>query len=285
MTPTPSSRSANCSSGSNRREVNPAACRSRQKSFRGLAKCARAAAETRPGLMPTKTTRSPGASTSGTSLGVESPQACPATAKRFPPWGARGSLLERYATNPYGDVPTSCRIDGVDRRSVQSTRDPRVLRGFDLGFVARARVDPLLEGPAQVLAGDGRREARPPRLEPHDLDGRIPRAVATGVALGFGQRSEPTHASQGMDRTGRCPPSATMAPCRSRRRSSATRSGSAPTARSARRAARRSRPARSGRRSTCCSRGSSAARSTASATISAVRAYSSPRRSAARRRS
>src|SRR4029079_19159136 len=44
---------------------NPAAGRSRQKSFRGLAKCAAAAAETRPGLMPQKSNRSPGARTSG----------------------------------------------------------------------------------------------------------------------------------------------------------------------------------------------------------------------------
>jgi hypothetical protein len=49
--------------------VNRAACSSRQKSFRGFAKCALAASETRPGLIPQKTTRSPGARTSGTALG------------------------------------------------------------------------------------------------------------------------------------------------------------------------------------------------------------------------
>ena len=38
------------------RGVNPAACRSRQKSLRGFAKCAAASADTRPGLMPQKTT-------------------------------------------------------------------------------------------------------------------------------------------------------------------------------------------------------------------------------------
>ena len=41
VTPTPSSSSANCSLGSNRRGVKPAACSSRQKSLRGFAKCAR----------------------------------------------------------------------------------------------------------------------------------------------------------------------------------------------------------------------------------------------------
>src|SRR5947209_2459185 len=45
-----------------------AAWSSRQKSFRGLAKCACAAAETRPGLIPTKTTRRFGPRTSGTAL-------------------------------------------------------------------------------------------------------------------------------------------------------------------------------------------------------------------------
>src|SRR5262245_16056075 len=66
----PSSSSANCSCGSYGREVNPEAWSSRQKSLRGFAKWAPAAPETRPGFMPTKTTRRPGARTSGTSLGV-----------------------------------------------------------------------------------------------------------------------------------------------------------------------------------------------------------------------
>jgi hypothetical protein len=48
--------------------VKPAACRSRQKSLRGFAKWAFAAADTRPGLIPQKTTRSPGPRTSGTAL-------------------------------------------------------------------------------------------------------------------------------------------------------------------------------------------------------------------------
>ena len=48
--------------------MKPAACRSRQKSLRGLAKWAFAAAETRPGLIPQKIAVSPGARTSGTAL-------------------------------------------------------------------------------------------------------------------------------------------------------------------------------------------------------------------------
>ncbi len=66
--PTPYRVSSAASWGSRRRGVNPAACRRRQKSFLGLAKGAPAAALTRPGLMPQKTTRTPGARTSGTAL-------------------------------------------------------------------------------------------------------------------------------------------------------------------------------------------------------------------------
>ncbi len=53
-----------------RRGVNPAAWRSRQKSLRGLAKCAPAAALARPGLIPQKTTRTPGPRTSGTAESI-----------------------------------------------------------------------------------------------------------------------------------------------------------------------------------------------------------------------
>ena len=52
------------------RGVKPASWSSRQKSLRGFAKCAPAAADTRPGLMPQNTTERPDARTSGTSLGV-----------------------------------------------------------------------------------------------------------------------------------------------------------------------------------------------------------------------
>src|SRR4051812_5855852 len=65
VTPTPYARSSNCCAGSSRRGVKRAACSNRQKSLRGFAKCACAAAETRPGLMPQKSTRSFGPSTSG----------------------------------------------------------------------------------------------------------------------------------------------------------------------------------------------------------------------------
>ena len=55
----PTSSTSNCSAGRASRGVNPASWSSRQKSFRGFAKCAAAAAETRPGLIPQKTTPDP----------------------------------------------------------------------------------------------------------------------------------------------------------------------------------------------------------------------------------
>jgi len=51
--------------------------------LRGFAKCAAAAAETKPGLMPQKTTSSPCARTSGTALG-----------------GFGGIALRRYFVEP-----------------------------------------------------------------------------------------------------------------------------------------------------------------------------------------
>ena len=68
--PMPKPGSSNCSCGSTRRGVKPASWSSRQKSLRGFAKWAAAAAETRPGLIPQKTQARPGARTSGTELGV-----------------------------------------------------------------------------------------------------------------------------------------------------------------------------------------------------------------------
>ncbi len=48
--------------------MKPAAWSNRQKSFRGLAKCAAFASEWNPGFMPQKTTARSDASTSGTAL-------------------------------------------------------------------------------------------------------------------------------------------------------------------------------------------------------------------------
>src|SRR6266540_2897966 len=65
VTPILASSRSNCSAGVSRRRVNPTACSSRQKSLRGFAKCAPAAADTRPGLIPQNSTRRSGPRTSG----------------------------------------------------------------------------------------------------------------------------------------------------------------------------------------------------------------------------
>src|SRR5262245_17987704 len=103
------------------RGVKPAACKSLQKSFRGFAKCAFAAAETRPGLIPQKSTRRSGASTSGIAdsgcfdfwfcaLGrvTRFEQLLEAEAKSLAferPLSAGAPRLERYDAN--GLVPTA----------------------------------------------------------------------------------------------------------------------------------------------------------------------------------
>src|SRR5581483_10424912 len=182
----PSASSENCSCGSYRREVKPAACSSRQKSLRGFAKWARAAAETRPGLIPQKTTRKPGASTSGTALGVlsatdMSPRGAIRSPKgvRRPPLGTVRAEARRVCAGFVSrGARALCGLDGVPLR---------------LELLARARVDPRFEVTPQVLAGDGRGEARPARLELDDGDCRIPPAVAPRVALRLGQRSQPPH--------------------------------------------------------------------------------------------
>src|SRR5919204_861679 len=66
VNPIPKSANVNCSCDAKSHGVKPESWRSLQKSLRGFAKCAPAAAEMRPGLIPQKITRSPGARTSGT---------------------------------------------------------------------------------------------------------------------------------------------------------------------------------------------------------------------------
>src|SRR6266496_1967615 len=134
----PSSSTACCSCGSYSRDVKPVACRRCQKSFLGLAKCAQAAAETRPGLMPQKRTRSPGARTSGRAL--------------------------------------------------------RTLGGFGLGELFEVtRLEQLLETAPNRLSVEQDVVARAARLQPDDPHRHVPPAVAPRVALGLGERAQPSH--------------------------------------------------------------------------------------------
>ena len=92
---------------------------------------------------------------------------------------------------------------GLD--ALQSLRNqPTFLSQLRRFWLSReARVEPLLEVPAEVLTGDGGREAGPAGLEAHDRHGRLPAPVTAGIALVFGQFSEPNHASQRTKRSGR----------------------------------------------------------------------------------
>src|SRR5205807_644875 len=148
VSPIPNRSVSNCSSGRSSLGVRPASASNRQKSFRGLAKCAPASADTKPGLIPQKTTRRRGASTSGTSLGAARPELRPR--RTGPP------PTERLRPAPL----------------LTADRDP---------------------GTQTV-----------PRIQLHDPDHGVARAVAAEVALLLAQRPQPSH-----DRSLRSPPDRT----------------------------------------------------------------------------
>jgi hypothetical protein len=122
VSPMPSAESCLNSCGSSRRGVNPAACRSRQKSFRGLANGAPAAALTRPGLIPQKTTRSPGARTSGT---AESVRRLRARVRRDEARAASAAARRRRPARPAdalpAGAPSRCPRRNASRSSARST--------------------------------------------------------------------------------------------------------------------------------------------------------------------
>ncbi len=151
-----SSRSPNCSNGSKTRGVKPASWRRRQKSFRGFAKWACAAAETRPGLMPQKTQLRFGARTSGTS---EAGAATGPTA-----WHTRGP---GRGANP-GTRKRRTRTT-LDRRCGAAARRPA---GAD-GSHAASRAPEPSEAAAPSDDSDAsapRRVRSSPESEPEDAD-------------------------------------------------------------------------------------------------------------------
>src|SRR5919106_2126884 len=120
----PCSRTACCSCGAKRRGVNPAAARSRQKSLRGLAKWAPAAADTKPGLIPQKTTRSRGARTSGTALSVTASISLIVRLRGFvraPVW----PLVEEAAHAR--EETGACRVGDPDRYPPKGVDMPKVV--------------------------------------------------------------------------------------------------------------------------------------------------------------
>ena len=126
--PIPSSGRSNCSSGSYSRGVNPASPRSRQKSLRGLAKWARAAAETRPGLIPQKTTRSPGPRTSGTALGLPAARPPRAAARRPAAHRAAGTPTPRSKTRTARSPPQRTHEQDQPTRTRIAKRPPASAR-------------------------------------------------------------------------------------------------------------------------------------------------------------
>lgn len=74
---------------------------------------------------------------------------------------------------------------------VRPLRDRRSLGCFRLGD--EPLVDPLLEAPPKIFTGHSGNGARATGLDLHRDDGRVVVAVATGVTLGFRQRSEAPH--------------------------------------------------------------------------------------------
>ena len=120
--PMPYAGSCRNSRGSSRRGVNPAACRSRQKSFRGLANGAPAAALTRPGLIPQKTTRRPSARTSGTAESVRRLRARARRGEaRAASAAARRHRLARPADALRAGAPLRCPRCNASRSSARST--------------------------------------------------------------------------------------------------------------------------------------------------------------------
>jgi hypothetical protein len=65
-----------------------------------------------------------------------------------------------------------------------------MLGGFDLRL---ATVEPLLEHSTKLLAGKAVGAAVGSRLEADHTDVLVPAAVATGVALGLGERPQASH--------------------------------------------------------------------------------------------
>ena len=112
--------------------MNPAAWSSRQKSLRGLAKCAAFASEWKPGLIPQKTTSRSGASTSGTALfetaaTVAHPSAAEARTDRHRSMDQLGILRNGVgsARNLAAEVQVASRTSGARGRLTERRRRAR----------------------------------------------------------------------------------------------------------------------------------------------------------------
>ena len=172
--------------GRKRRGVKPASCRSRQKSLRGFAKCAAAAAETRPGLIPQKTHVRSGAEDVGDGLGVEAIGVLPRGLQR----GTRCVHVAVH-THELGSGGAG-RAPGRHLRSAAGARSTSGRCASCRLRLGPTHVEALLEPLAQLLSRQGRRACTRRGAEPHDAHPfvAVP-AVDPRVALGFGERPEP----------------------------------------------------------------------------------------------
>src|SRR4051812_2001803 len=104
-----------------------------------------------------------------------------------------GPRSRRSSDTPAASTATRRRGTTGETWFPPCSEQSEALRGF--GLVADAPVEPLLQAFANVLAGDGRREARAARLEADDRDGRVIGAVTPRPYLRFRQRPESPHVS------------------------------------------------------------------------------------------
>jgi hypothetical protein len=118
--------------------VKPVSCRRRQKSLRGLAKWAPAAADTRPGLIPQKTTSRPGARTSG-SAPVSGSCRLATVGCRLGRLSTVESLLEGLPQRLAGDRCLVARCSRSDPGGAHIVVAVAVAAGVSLGLAQRSQ--------------------------------------------------------------------------------------------------------------------------------------------------
>src|SRR5262245_31019149 len=186
--PKPSSSSVDCSCGASSRGVKPASYSSRQKSFRGFANAAPAAADARPGLMPQKIASRPGPRTSGTALSIARDSVRGGRSKTS---GARSSGCPARGRHNGGGAPTATEAGDEERAAAKSCT--RASRGLVDVLVHEGET--VEERLSHLRLGE-RRSTRDARPERQHGDERVALAVEALVALPLAQRPQPFfHAS------------------------------------------------------------------------------------------
>ena len=247
--------------------MKPASCSSRQKSLRGFAKCAAAAAETRPGLIPQKMQVRPCARTSGTAdSGVLAATRLTAWHDLRPRRRADPRARQRRRGPAWRSPVASAAAPAQVRHACVKPPRPPVRAGVE------ALLEQLPRGGSPALV----ERCVPRGREPHHAHALVAvPAVAPGVALGLAQRPQPHGPNP---RTGVGRTEVALRDGDAGKGARVRRRGRPRRPNDDSRAARRSSTPRAGRRITCCWRRSCAARSTASPTTRDARATTSRRR-------